>query len=116
MTSPGLRQDPATNGSASLSRHCGCRFGHHLPYRTTQDDLSGGQVAVMHRVAAIAGPTPHGEGQLRADVVADRADACAAREAGVDAPRPPRPASAKEPAIRVRIRPQRLKSSTAKPT
>ncbi len=76
------------HGKASLSRHSNRRFGHHLPYRATQDDQDGGHVAVMHHAAAIAGPTPDGEGQLRADVAARRADARAAPEAGVDVPRP----------------------------
>ena len=98
MTSPGLRQDPATHGSASLSPLRGSRFEPHWPYRgrfyrrrAAQDYPGGSHVPVMPGSAAITGPCPNGQGQLRAGMAAVRADARTALETRVDVPPAPCP-------------------------
>lgn len=61
MTSPDTGPDPATNGSASLSRHRSRRFGRPSPYRAEQNHLRGGHVAVVHRAAALTGPSANAQ-------------------------------------------------------
>ena len=91
MTRPSGCPIPATNGRASLSRRRSRRFLPHWQYRASQDHPGGGNVAIVNRAAAIANPTPDGEGQLLADVAAVGTNSRAAREATVNVPRPPRP-------------------------
>ena len=110
---------PVTDGKNSLSRHRRRRFPTSCRYHAEQDHLRGGVVAVMPRAPPFAPSSVDAPRQLRADLAACWANARAAVERrhlrrpaarpcglnGAGASTSASPASANDPASRVRINP-----------